>query len=1195
MAKIAERLAYLEAVIGADITQFRKGMRDIRNETGILSEVTRGITGFGRTLTFAYTTPLLVMGTTAIQTASEFESAMRNINSIAGMSEGALADLSARTLEFGKTTRSGAIASAEALYTVFSAGIMDTDDAFALMNTSVKTSEAGLADLTTTTNALISIMLSYGDTSEAMANRSSDALTRMVQVGVGSMDAFASSIGGVMPAASAAGMSIEDLFGDLAFLTQRGMSAAQAGVSMNAVLKKLISPTEAMSAAFHELGGDNLPELIDQFGSVNEVIEALITNADGDLTELFAMFNTTQGQRAIAQFASNMEQWQTAQSDFNEGMQGATASAWEQQMKSFAASWDLLKSAVQGAGIAIGQTMMPVLQPIIKGLADLINQVSSANPEILGMGVAFLAVSAAIPPLLWLLGSLLSPIGLIIGGIAALAVAFETNFAGIKDSVMNSIGGIVADLQPLITAVEDFWNALFPEDLQAAISGGTEPVELDPYDYIIVTEPKSLWDVYVENGYDQQFSWQEFMDEALAGGWQGGAVTPDEPIRIRPRFELELQTQGSRAEDAGLRQLANQAFDVPASIIVDPFTNAMQVGLPRVQAAFLDFIGNAFPALTIGDTSMQETLDIIGTFIDDIRAEFNLEDADLTGVQDLFTGIKSAVDELANADWSGVAKIGVILAVFTTGAINSALTVVGGLFTTIGTGLANFVNSLAAFGNGDEVDGLALLSGALLDLGIALLQIPAGVFDTIIGGLEKLLGFDIGSLSEFLGELRETIQAEVEDIINAPDRPVINAMDLIALDYGGSNVTEAGKFINSMLSESVGQLEFTPSWLFGGTGERPEDWLMGDSGAIPNNFVIPLTGFDPASVTQALQNLNALIASSDVSEGARAIAQQTRDTLIYELQQRGLPIPPDAFLVPDHIVMPDGTVIQLGQFVFDTSTATPTETIFPTTQTELDASGVVNFTPTTTTITTGEQVVTTDSPLTVTPTTPVTVDMANVSLATSEAMLSGEDAQTIIDMNFVPIQDAWVAMYAADGLMATSFSAFSTDVATGWTTIGTAVNTFNTDMGVIIPNITSILTTSTPTWATALDPFLSKVQQTKDAINSLISTIKQLMSMQGSFSIDVNFTGTGADLDGNHKTGLDTVPFDGYIAELHKGERVLTAREASQMDEDENYRSSVAIRTPSHTDNSSTVVNINGVQNVDALLFEMKRRGIKLK
>ncbi len=32
-------------------------------------------------------------------------------------------------------------------------------------------------------------------------------------------------------------------------------------------------------------------------------------------------------------------------------------------------------------------------------------------------------------------------------------------------------------------------------------------------------------------------------------------------------------------------------------------------------------------------------------------------------------------------------------------------------------------------------------------------------------------------------------------------------------------------------------------------------------------------------------------------------------------------------------------------------------------------------------------------------------------------------------------------------------------------------------------------------------------------------------------------------VSGSHKDGLDYVPYDGYIAELHRGERVLTAEE----------------------------------------------------
>jgi hypothetical protein len=44
-------------------------------------------------------------------------------------------------------------------------------------------------------------------------------------------------------------------------------------------------------------------------------------------------------------------------------------------------------------------------------------------------------------------------------------------------------------------------------------------------------------------------------------------------------------------------------------------------------------------------------------------------------------------------------------------------------------------------------------------------------------------------------------------------------------------------------------------------------------------------------------------------------------------------------------------------------------------------------------------------------------------------------------------------------------------------------------------------------------------------------------------NVQVN-TSTTSNTDGSHAGGLDYVPFDGYIAELHRGEMVLTSAEA---------------------------------------------------
>ena len=48
----------------------------------------------------------------------------------------------------------------------------------------------------------------------------------------------------------------------------------------------------------------------------------------------------------------------------------------------------------------------------------------------------------------------------------------------------------------------------------------------------------------------------------------------------------------------------------------------------------------------------------------------------------------------------------------------------------------------------------------------------------------------------------------------------------------------------------------------------------------------------------------------------------------------------------------------------------------------------------------------------------------------------------------------------------------------------------------------------------------------------------------GDKSVNVSANVSGGDVDGSHAGGLDYVPFDGYVAELHKGEQVLTAEEA---------------------------------------------------
>lgn len=92
------------------------------------------------------------------------------------------------------------------------------------------------------------------------------------------------------------------------------------------------------------------------------------------------------------------------------------------------------------------------------------------------------------------------------------------------------------------------------------------------------------------------------------------------------------------------------------------------------------------------------------------------------------------------------------------------------------------------------------------------------------------------------------------------------------------------------------------------------------------------------------------------------------------------------------------------------------------------------------------------------------------------------------------------------------------------------------------------------------------VQQLKDGIadawDSFVNWFNSLWdnAFKGR-KVDVEVNGDNGNVDGSHASGLNYVPFDGYLARLHRGEAVLTASEAAA------YRSGEA-------KNNAKVVNV---------------------
>ena len=114
-----------------------------------------------------------------------------------------------------------------------------------------------------------------------------------------------------------------------------------------------------------------------------------------------------------------------------------------------------------------------------------------------------------------------------------------------------------------------------------------------------------------------------------------------------------------------------------------------------------------------------------------------------------------------------------------------------------------------------------------------------------------------------------------------------------------------------------------------------------------------------------------------------------------------------------------------------------------------------------------------------------------------------------------------------------------------------------------------------------LDPFIdagakivdSIKQGISDAWGGLVSWFNSLWdSLFGNKTVNVT---ANVSTNGSHAGGLSYVPFDGYIAELHKGERVLTASEAREYNSGES------------ANNTSGITIIQNIQSVPQTPVEL--------
>lgn len=371
--------------------------------------------------------------------------------------------LSDELLRFGANTRAGPQAVATAFYDI-AGGIADASTHMAVLEAATRTAEAGNAQLTGTTSAMISVMNSYGFSAEQAAF-ASNVLTQTVAKGVGTMDQFAAAIPLVAGQAANLGISFDALGAQMAFLTQKGFSASQSATILSGMMSALINPTEKMRDLMKAAGISSGEAALKNFGLAG-TYDALAATAARTNISLATAVGQVEAYRGVLALTGDTAE--TSLNQFTVGLENATEAARNIQMQSAAAQLDLLRSTISALGIQAGEGLLPIINNLVQAIQPMLLTLfdwMQANPQlvttiiavigaIVGIAPAMSAAATATNMLNTAMNLLGGPFGLIIKLGILMAAAIISNVGGIRDV-------LVKNFFPVIVALGDLFGALF--------------------------------------------------------------------------------------------------------------------------------------------------------------------------------------------------------------------------------------------------------------------------------------------------------------------------------------------------------------------------------------------------------------------------------------------------------------------------------------------------------------------------------------------------------------------------------------------------------------------------------------------------------------------------------------------------------------------------------------------------------------
>ena len=321
-------------------------------------------------------------GKQSVEAGMNFDSAMSQVAATMGTSVDEIQNLRDFAQEMGSTTAFSATESAEALNYMALAGY-DAQTSMDMLPNVLNLAAAGGIQLASAsdmvTDAQSALGLTTKETSvmvDQMAKASSKSNTSVAQLGEAIL-----TIGATARGVKGGTQELSTLLGAMA---DNGIKGAEGGTHLRNMLLSLQNPTDEAASTLKELG----ISVYDSEGNMRSMIDIIqdlqVATADMDQQSKDAtvsgIFNKTDLASVNALLNTSVDRFDELSSAIGDSKGAAEAMA-NTQLDNLEGDVTLFKSALEGAQIAISDTLTPTLREFVQFGSDGLSQLTSAFQE----------------------------------------------------------------------------------------------------------------------------------------------------------------------------------------------------------------------------------------------------------------------------------------------------------------------------------------------------------------------------------------------------------------------------------------------------------------------------------------------------------------------------------------------------------------------------------------------------------------------------------------------------------------------------------------------------------------------------------------------------------------------------------------------------------------------------------------------